>query len=121
MGVSQRHIKHLPTVFRVPIPLFGHTSGMPAEIPVFRLESAFLNLAAFGDGSFAASAGCRSGSFSFRPTRRGHTDSSDVQHQHPGTQLLEWTMGTLAGTDGFCGGRFAGPASGGRSAALAGR
>jgi hypothetical protein len=31
---------------------------MPAEVPFFRLESPFLNRAAFGDRSEAASAGC---------------------------------------------------------------
>jgi hypothetical protein len=76
---------------------YGHTSDMPAEVPVFRLESAFFNLVACGDRSFAASAGCRSGSSACRPSRRRHVSSGNVQHQHPGTQLLERTMGTLAG------------------------
>lgn len=84
--------------------LFGHTSGMTMVVPVFRFPTAFLNRAAFGDRGFAASACCRSWSSSCHSTRRRHTSRGNVQHQHSGTQLLERTMGTLAGTDGSCGG-----------------
>jgi len=34
---------------------------MPAEVPVLRFYSTFFNPTAFGDRSYAASAGCRSG------------------------------------------------------------
>ena len=52
-------------------------------------KSAFFNPVAFGDRSYAASAGCRSGSSACRPARWCHTSSGNVQHQHSGTQLLE--------------------------------
>ena len=44
------------------------------------------------------------GGSTYRLARRCHTSSGNVQHQHPGTQLLERPMGSLVGVDGTCDG-----------------
>jgi len=95
---------------------------MPAEVPVFRLESAFFNPTAFGDRSEAASAGCPFGGSPCESpcTPWRHTGSSNVQHQHQGRSCLNDQWIHRPGTDGTCGGGSQ-TCLGGRSASSAGR